>query len=99
MKASIQKDYSRRILVKQEEIDRLLLKSMIINEELCPETKQESILDISELSRNSSPTRIQNRCILSGRRSSVMAKFKMSRIAFRERANNGLLAGVFKSSW
>lgn len=56
-------------------------------------------IGLSELPRDSSPTRLVNRCLLSGRRRAFMRRFKLSRIAFRELALNGMIPGVTKSSW
>jgi small subunit ribosomal protein S14 len=49
--------------------------------------------------RNSSPTRIRNRCELTGRPRSVYRKTKLSRIAMRELGSKGLVPGLVKSSW
>lgn len=54
---------------------------------------------LSKLPRNSSPTRLKNRCELTGRPRGYMRKFNMSRIAFRELAHKGQLPGVKKASW
>ena len=56
-------------------------------------------LGLSQLPRNASPTRLTNRCQTSGRRRSFIRRFKLSRIAFRELATQGLIPGVTKSSW
>lgn len=54
---------------------------------------------LTQLPRNASPTRTVNRCLMSGRRRSFLRRFKLSRIAFRELASNGMIPGVTKSSW
>ena len=54
---------------------------------------------LSQLPRDASPTRVVNRCQLSGRRRAFIRRFKLSRIAFRELASNGMIPGVTKSSW
>ena len=54
---------------------------------------------IRELPRNSSPTRIRNRCEMTGRPRAVYRKFKLSRLALRQLASLGALPGVVKSSW
>jgi small subunit ribosomal protein S14 len=54
---------------------------------------------LSKLPRNASPTRIVNRCSVSGRRHAYMRKFSCSRLTFRELALNGLIPGVTKASW
>lgn len=51
------------------------------------------------LPRDASPTRLVNRCEMTGRRRGFLRRFKLSRIAFRELASNGLIPGVTKSSW
>ncbi|TWT08095.1 30S ribosomal protein S14 [Planococcus sp. CPCC 101016] len=54
---------------------------------------------LSKLPKDSSPTRLNSRCELTGRPRSYMRKFKISRIAFRELAHKGQLPGVKKASW
>ncbi|GDY19868.1 30S ribosomal protein S14 [Verrucomicrobiota bacterium] len=54
---------------------------------------------LSKLPRNASPTRLVNRCSLSGRRRGFLRKFGVSRLTFRELALNGLIPGVIKASW
>ncbi|MBO0994422.1 30S ribosomal protein S14 [Bacillus sp. SD088] len=54
---------------------------------------------LRKLPRDSSPTRLKNRCEVTGRPRGYMRKFKMSRIAFREYAHKGQIPGVKKSSW
>ena len=56
-------------------------------------------LKLAELPRNANPTRIRNRCEVSGRPRSVYRKLKLSRIALRELGNKGLVPGLVKSSW
>jgi len=54
---------------------------------------------MAQLPRDASPTRVVNRCEVSGRRRAFIRRFKMSRLAFRELASQGLIPGVTKSSW
>jgi len=54
---------------------------------------------LSQLPRNASPTRVVNRCSMSGRRHGYLRKFSASRLTFREAALNGLIPGVTKASW
>jgi small subunit ribosomal protein S14 len=54
---------------------------------------------LSKLPRNASPTRVVNRCAMSGRRHGYLRKFNCSRMTFREAALNGLIPGVTKASW
>jgi small subunit ribosomal protein S14 len=54
---------------------------------------------LAALPRDASPTRLVNRCSMSGRRHGYMRKFGCSRLTFREAALNGLIPGVVKASW
>ncbi len=62
--------------------------------------KEEGRLEeLDLLPKNSSPVRLKNRCALTGRPKGYMRVFGISRIKFREMANNGLIPGVRKASW
>jgi small subunit ribosomal protein S14 len=54
---------------------------------------------LAKLPRDASPTRLVNRCAISGRRHAYIRKFGVSRLTFREAALNGLIPGVTKASW
>jgi small subunit ribosomal protein S14 len=54
---------------------------------------------LAKLPRDSSATRLHNRCMVSGRAHAYIRKFGVSRIVFRELASNGKLPGVVKASW
>ena len=54
---------------------------------------------LQKLPRNSNPIRLHNRCKLTGRPKGYMRQFGLSRICFREMANQGLIPGVKKASW
>jgi small subunit ribosomal protein S14 len=54
---------------------------------------------LAKLPRDASPSRLVNRCAISGRRHGYMRKFGVSRMTFREAALNGLIPGVTKASW
>ena len=54
---------------------------------------------LAKLPRNASPTRLVNRCSMSGRRHGYLRKFGCSRMTFREAALNGLVPGMVKASW
>ena len=54
---------------------------------------------LAKLPRNASPSRVVNRCSMSGRRHGYLRKFGCSRMTFREAALNGLIPGVTKASW
>jgi small subunit ribosomal protein S14 len=75
------------------------LKKIIKNRSLSLEERIDANLKLAEMPRNSSFTRVRNRCELSGRPRGFYRKFKLSRIALRELASEGFLPGVTKSSW
>ncbi|MFY8269540.1 MAG: 30S ribosomal protein S14 [Terrimicrobiaceae bacterium] len=54
---------------------------------------------LTQLPRDASPTRLVNRCRITGRRRAFLRRFQISRITFRELASNGLIPGVTKASW
>jgi small subunit ribosomal protein S14 len=54
---------------------------------------------LAQLPRDASPTRLVNRCRITGRRRAFLRRFQISRITFRELASNGMIPGVTKSSW
>ncbi|MDC0259461.1 30S ribosomal protein S14 [Verrucomicrobiales bacterium] len=61
--------------------------------------KEKDYEGLTLLPRDASPTRLVNRCRITGRRRGYLRRFEMSRISFRECASQGLLPGVTKSSW
>ena len=79
--------------IKQQE---LVSRYAAVRQELKDKGDYEAL---NKLPRNSSPTRLKNRCQLTGRPRGYMRKFKMSRIAFRELAHKGQLPGIKKASW
>ena len=60
---------------------------------------EKDYIGLSMLPRDASPTRVVNRCEVTGRRRAFIRRFKLSRITFREMALAGLIPGVTKSSW
>jgi small subunit ribosomal protein S14 len=97
--SSVEKNKRRAKLVKQYAARRAALKAAAKNTKLSPEDRFAARLKLAEVPRNSSPTRVRNRCELSGRPRGVYSKFKLSRLALRELASSGQLPGVVKSSW
>lgn len=61
--------------------------------------EEKDYVALSMLPRDASPTRVVNRCQVTGRRRAFMRRFKLSRITFREMASAGMVPGVTKSSW
>ena len=75
------------------------LKQIAIDRTAPPEDRFAAQLKLAELPRNSSPTRVRNRCSLTGRPRGYYRKFRLSRIALRELASSGQIPGMLKSSW
>jgi small subunit ribosomal protein S14 len=98
-KSSIEKNQHRSKLSKQMAPRRARLKALARDREAAPEERFEAQLKLSEMPRNSSPTRVRNRCSLTGRPRGVYRKFRLSRIAVRELASSGQIPGMTKSSW
>ena len=63
------------------------------------EERFRATLKLAELPRNSSPTRLHNRCQLTGRPHAYYRKLKLSRIMLRDLGSNGQIPGLVKSSW
>jgi small subunit ribosomal protein S14 len=98
-KSSIEKNGRRRKLTKQYSNRRAKLKAIVHDKKLPVEDRFAATLKLAELPRNSSATRIRNRCELSGRPRAYYRKHKLSRIALRELGSKGLIPGLVKSSW
>ena len=98
-KSSIEKDKRRRRMSKQFSGRRARLKAIAMDKTRPMEERFSASLKLAELPRNSSPTRIHNRCEVSGRPKAFYRKLKMSRIALRDLGNKGLIPGLVKSSW
>ena len=97
--SSVNKNKRRAQLVKRLAAKRARLKAMAEDRSLPPEERFAARLKLAELPRNSSLTRIRNRCELTGRPRGVYRKFKLSRIALRDLASAGQIPGMVKSSW
>jgi small subunit ribosomal protein S14 len=97
--SSIEKNKRRQALVKRFAAKRKRLKDVANDMGLTPEERFAARLKLSELPRNSAPTRYRVRCELTGRPRGNYRKFRLSRIALRELASSGQIPGMVKSSW
>lgn len=86
-KSNIARDLKRRKMHEKYAAKRAELKAL------------GDLEGLAKLPRNSSPTRLKNRCLETGRPHGYMRTFGLSRIAFREHASKGEIPGVTKSSW
>ena len=97
--SSIEKNKRRARLAKQYAGRRARLKAIARNKNASMEERFAATLKLAELPRNSSATRIHNRCIITGRPKAYYRKLKMSRIALRDMGSKGMIPGLLKSSW
>ena len=97
--AMVEREKKRQRLVKKYAAKRAALKEIATNDDLPMEERFKARLKLAQLPRNSSPTRLHNRCLVTGRPKAYYRKLKMSRIALRELASDGLIPGMVKSSW
>lgn len=95
----IERNNKRKRLAKKFNTRRTRLKDIASDRRLPAEDRFAARLKLAELPRNSSPTRIRNRCDLTGRPRGFYRKLRMSRIALRELGSQGLIPGMIKSSW
>ena len=98
-KSAVNRNEMVRRLVKTKAAKRNALKAVANDENLSLEERFDARLKLAEMPRNSSPTRIRNRCQLTGRPRAYYRKMKMSRIALRELGSQGQIPGLVKSSW
>ena len=97
--SSINKNERRKKLVVQNAAKYAKLKAIADDESKNETERLIARLKMAELPRNGNPTRVRNRCELTGRSRAYYRKFRLSRIMLRELANKGLIPGVTKSSW
>lgn len=98
-KGSIAKEKRRQRLVKLKWNKRQELKEIVKDLSKTDEERQDAMIALNKLPKNSSPTRLRNRCQFTGRSRGFLRKFKMSRLCFREMANQGYIPGIVKASW
>lgn len=95
----IETNKERRKLAAQYAEKRKRLKAIADDLKRPAEERFAARLKLAELPRNSSPTRIRNRCEVTGRPRGFYRKLKMCRNQLREQASKGLIPGMVKSSW
>ena len=98
-KSAINRNEMVKRLVKTKAAKRAALKAVANDENLSLEERFDARLKLAEMPRNSSPTRIRNRCEVTGRPRAYYRKLHMSRIALRDLGSRGQIPGLVKSSW
>ncbi len=97
--SSVEKNNRRIKMAKQYAAKRDKLKEMAVDDRLTPEERFGARLKLAKLPRNSSPTRIRNRCEMTGRPRGTFRKFGLARAKIREAAMRGDIPGLVKASW
>ena len=95
----VNRDLKRRKIVKKYAKKRAELTATINNFKLSEEARLAARHKLQRLPRDSSPTRLRNRCALTGRPRGVYSKFGLGRNKLREIAMRGEIPGVIKASW
>jgi len=98
-KSAVNRNQRVKKLVKQYATKRQQLKDIANDESLPLEERFDARLKLAQLPRNSSATRVRNRCEITGRPRAYYRKLKMSRISLRDLGSAGLIPGLVKSSW
>ena len=98
-KSAVNRNLKRIRLSKKFNEKRKELKKIIMDKKISLDERFKAQLKLSKLPRNSSKTRIKNRCEITGRSHAVYRKLKISRIALRELTLSGKIPGMVKSSW
>ena len=97
--SSINKNERRKKLVKKYAGRYAKLKAIANDQSVDDTDRLMARLKMAEIPRNGNPTRVRNRCEITGRPRAYYRKFRLCRIQLRDLANKGLIPGVTKSSW
>ena len=97
--SAINRNKKREMMVAKFAAKRAALKAIAEDMSVPPEDRFAARLKLAKLPRNSAPSRVHNRCDLSGRPKGYYRKFRLSRIALRELSNFGQVPGMTKASW
>jgi small subunit ribosomal protein S14 len=98
-KSQVARQKKRERLVNNKWEKRKSLKETILDMSKSIEERLAAVDALNKMPKNSSKIRLRNRCQFTGRSRGFLRKFKISRLCFREMANQGLIPGVFKASW
>ena len=97
--ALINRNEKRKKLVAKYAKRRAALTAIVMNEKASDEDRMAARLKVQQLPRNANPTRVRNRCSLTGRPRGVYSKFGLGRSKLREYIMRGEVPGVVKASW
>ena len=97
--SSIAKNNRRRKMAEKGEVKRAELRKIIADENASDEARDEAMMKLQKMPRDTSRIRVRNRCEITGRPRGVYRDFRLCRITFRELAHRGMIPGVTKASW
>ncbi|MEL6186229.1 MAG: 30S ribosomal protein S14 [Myxococcota bacterium] len=97
--SKIEHNNRRKAMVERYAERRAKLKAVINDPNTPDEERFEAVRALDRLPRNSSRTRVRNRCRVTGRPRAFYRKFEISRVAMRDLGNTGQIAGLKKASW
>ena len=95
----VERERKRERVVRKYAAKRIALKAIMKDPRSSYEQRQEAVLNLQKLPRNASPTRLRNRCRITGRPHGFYRKFGLSRNKLREAAMRGDIPGLVKASW
>ncbi len=95
----VEREKKRQKVVRRCANKRTQLKAIVKSPSTSYEEKQEAILQLQKMPKNASPTRLRNRCSLTGRPKGYYRKFGLGRNKLREAAMRGDVPGLVKASW
>ena len=95
----INRDLKRAAMVKKYAKKRADLQAVIADQSVSEEERYQARLKLQQLPRDASPTRIRNRCAITGRPRGTYRKFGLARSKLREMAMRGEVPGIVKASW
>ncbi len=98
-KSQVARQQKRERMVKNKWDKRKALKDIILDMTKPIDERLAAVDSLNKMPKNSSRIRLRNRCQFTGRSRGFLRKFKLSRLCFREMANQGLIPGIVKASW
>ena len=98
-KSMVLRDVKRKAMVAKYAKRRAEIKGKIVDMKLSEEERQAAQLAFQKLPRNASPSRVRNRCYITGRSRGFYRKFGLSRMKLREMMMRGEVPGIVKASW
>jgi len=97
--SAIAKNNRRKKMVAKGEAKRAELRKIISDANASDEARDEAMMKLQKMPRDTSRIRVRNRCEITGRPRGIYRDFQLSRITFRELAHQGMIPGVTKASW